>query len=322
MPFCPECGTSNESDTRFCANCGHQLSQPDTPPTKSAAAASPTPPPPASTLAPPPPLKPAPAKKAGGTNWLWPAAAAVLLIGLIVTGVLFFNKSGQLNESQAKVASLESDISGLETDITGLEADVAARMSEIAALEQELTAEETRAAGLETELASEKTKLATTEAQLSDARGDITALEAAAVTAQARITTIEADLATSSARVSTLETDLAKANTDLDALIANYNKVIAPRHFNSLSELTTWLAADDTDTRYSTLGAADIAFILQVRALRDGFLLPVGIDWDADYIYTRNTSVIGDTIYLVGARTDQVIKGAIFSNPPMSQPLP
>ncbi len=308
MQFCSQCGSPNQEGVKFCANCGASLAQ----------AASPA----ARPSEPPPPSKPAPAKKAGGAVWLWPVVAAVLLIGLIVTGVLFFNKSGALNDSQARVAELENDV-------IGLEADVSARVNEINTLEQELAAEEARAAGLETELAAEKASLAATQAELATAKGNITQLEAAAVTAQARITSIEADLSASKTRASTLESDLSKANADLATmtnnfsnLTANYNKVIAPRYFNSLTELQTWLAADDTNTRYSTLSFRDMAVILEIRAMRDGLLLSAATDWDAGNIYSWNTTIIGNTIYAVQASTDLVITGPTLINTPVNPPLP
>ena len=125
------------------------------------------------------------------------------------------------------------------------------------------------------------------------------------------------------AEISRLNAELAKAKADANATLVELTKIKNPRHFYTIEELRAWLEQDDTNTNpnYETLGLADKAFILQVKALRDGYLLPAAIDADSDHIYSWNIAVVGAGIYVVTADTDEVLFLANFGAPP-AQPIP
>jgi hypothetical protein len=59
-----------------------------------------------------------------------------------------------------------------------------------------------------------------------------------------------------------LATLRAESESEIAELKADIEKLIVPRHFASLEELTAWLSQDDTDTNptYATLGLAEQAF--------------------------------------------------------------
>lgn len=125
--------------------------------------------------------------------------------------------------------------------------------------------------------------------------------------------------------------DLAKANDDLSDLtktneeqMAELNKIKDPRHFYTIEELRAWLQRDDTNTNpaYASLSLAEKAFVLQVKALRDGYLLPAAIDADPQHIYSWNVAVIGASIYVVTASNDETMFLANFEIPPTQHPLP
>ena len=118
---------------------------------------------------------------------------------------------------------------------------------------------------------------------------------------------------------------------DLNSKIADQQAVIdkieAPRHFNSLDELNTWLQQAAVYTKYAALRPIERAYILQVLALRDGYLLPAGFDVSGTTFYSFNTAYINGTIYNVSPSTNVVSNfnadgSALVVSPLSSQPLP
>lgn len=173
-------------------------------------------------------------------------------------------------------------------------------------------------------IAALKTDVSRLEVQLA-------AETASAAALQVNLTKTESDLTAANAAVTATQANLDKASSDLAAAVlsntaqaASLKKVQDPRHFDTVSELTGWLAKDDTNTNpaYASLSSYSKAFILQVRALRDGYLLPACLDWDASYIYTWNAAVVGGNVYSIDPTTDVLTKGPAFSGAPPSHPLP
>ena len=123
-------------------------------------------------------------------------------------------------------------------------------------------------------------------------------------------------------------------NAEIASQQTKIDKVIAPRHFNSLDELNTWLQKAAVNTKYAALRPIERAYILQVLALRDGYLLPAGFELDGATYISFNTAYIDGTpygtLYMVSPTnntvTNFVPKGA--SDTPLqvnrisSQPLP
>jgi hypothetical protein len=66
--------------------------------------------------------------------------------------------------------------------------------------------------------------------------------------------------------------------------------------------LEVWLAQDYTDIEYSDASPFEIVYVLQARALIDGYLLPAHFeDPDFDYVvdFIGNLAYIGDELYYV-----------------------
>ncbi len=149
------------------------------------------------------------------------------------------------------------------------------------------------------ELQSVKAEL---ESAQSEAKATQAKVEVELKTAQTKVETAQADLALSNKAASSLQTDLQKSKDDIQAqqkinvaLSAELAKVKYPRHFQTLGELTDWLRADDTDTnaKYASETVTNRAFILQVRAVMDGYLLPA-ILYDRDTVnYVGNRRLSG-----------------------------
>ncbi len=161
-------------------------------------------------------------------------------------------------------------------------------------------------------------KLGEAEAEIVSLEGNVASLEGNVATLEGNVSTLETDLAELEATVSTLEADLETTNGEIEdlqadlstqqninsSLSAELKKVKDPRHFASLTELVDWLHKDDTDTKYKDEEWINLSFILQVRALRDGYLLPVSFYEEGGRAYAINRAVIEDNIYSVWANTD------------------
>ncbi len=275
----------------YCNQCGNQLKEGEqfcgacgARQGQRQAAVPPTPP--------PPPSNPAyvnqypPQKSSGSGTWKM-IVMGVLAVALIAVGVLYGIEISNLNKAKANIATLENNVSTLQT---------------------QLAAEQAHAASLQSELTA-------TISDLNAAEDDIEQLES--------------DIAESELRISSLQSELAQAYTEIagltdanTALTEELNVIKDPRHFDSLQELETWLENDDTDTAYSSLSAQAKAYVLQVKALRDGFILSACIDWDSNFIYSWNVAIVGDAIYSINAATDAISAGPSLADALPLHPLP
>lgn len=123
------------------------------------------------------------------------------------------------------------------------------------------------------------------------------------------------------AEIEKLKADVAAQRTINASLTDDLKKLSSPRHFQTLTELNDWLRKDNTDIEYAFESYGNQAFILQIRALRDGYLLPVYAYTDASSVYFGNTAFIDGEIYNVYAEDDYIEfydYGTILA----SQPLP
>ncbi|MCL0056462.1 hypothetical protein M1O20_06040 [Dehalococcoidia bacterium] len=226
-------------------------------------------------------------------KWIAIPVIAVLAVAVVVVGLFLWQQTSKLGEAESEIVALEGNITTLEGNISTLE----------------------------TELAESKATVSTLEADLRTANSEIVALEGDVATLEGNISTLETELAESEARVSILEADLVTANAKIEDLQAdlstqrNINLALSeelktvtyPRHFESLAELVDWLQEDDTDTRYAGEPLLQQAFILQVRALRDGYLLPVSLYVEDELLWVSNSAVIGDSMYIVSPTDDSVV---------------
>ncbi len=237
-------------------------------------------------------------------KWKSISITSVLVVGLAASLFLYFQKSSSLKDAESEIVSLEGNVSTLEGNVSTLESTVSTLETDLAAAEAEVTR-------LDGELTTAETQVATLQTDLSTAEAQVATLQTNLSAAEAKVFILQADLASAEAQVSTLQADLASAEAQVSSLSAELAIVQAPRHFTSLQELNNWLVQDDTDTAYTNSTDFQLAFILQVRALRDGYLLPVNMeDYDEDYNIDigGNIAYIGDTGYLIFAADDFVIE--------------
>jgi len=280
-----------------------------------------------------------PARTSGSNqNPIFYAITAVLAIALIALGIFYGQGMGKLNKANTQITTLEANVTTLQTQLDAekataadLQTKLTAANSQVTSLTADLATANAKVTSLTADLATANAKVTSLTADLATANAKVTSLTADLATANANVTSLTASLATANAKVTTTQASLDKANSDLAAaLVANATQAATlrtvqdPRHFNSLTELTNFLAQDDTNTNpaYSALQPSGKAYVLQIKALRAGFLLPAQIDWDATNIYSENIAVIGSGIYEVFASSDTVYYGTSFSYTPPLHPLP
>ena len=138
--------------------------------------------------------------------------------------------------TNSDLTEANSTIDDYVIEVDGLEQDIANLNDDLDDMTDERDTLQTEKADLETEL--------------DDANSEISSLESSLST-----------------KTSELNSEKARAN----ALQSELNTVMYPRHFNSVQELRDWLEQDDTDTMDES--PAELACILQVRALQDGYIL-------------------------------------------------
>lgn len=267
----------------------------------------------------------------------------VLIAGLGYGGWLFLQQTDQLDQTRVT-------LNGLNNDLLSLQEQLVTGQANAASIQGQLVNERAKISSLEAELSNARnlqnasaSQNATLKADIESSKAKIAALESELSAAQALISGTQAEITAQinrlNAEVSKLNNDLAKANTALDkanteiTALKTLNatqrteltKVKDPRHFYSVEELNSWLQLDDTNVNpaFASLGLADKAFILQVRALRDGYLLPAAVDADSQFIYSWNVAIIGANIYVITAGTDGVtMLDTVFQVPPAQRPLP
>jgi len=135
---------------------------------------------------------------------------------------------------------------------------------------------------------------------LGQLQSELMETKAELVVAENRITALQSYLAIRGSELLSKKQELEKTQQELQAA--------RPRHFNSLEELKTWLARDDTDQMVyakDEFNCINFALTLEDRALADGYILstevlPVAAHW-------VNIAVIGDRIYLIEPQDDSVI---------------
>jgi predicted nucleic acid-binding Zn-ribbon protein len=273
-------------------------------------------------------------------NKIWTLVVVIVLLvgGVAAFGVLYWQKSGNLKEAESQIVTMGLNISTLQTNLTNAQAEVSRLQTELTAaqadvtrLEGELAAANTQVSTLQTSLVAAQAEASRLGGELTTTRAQVSTLQTDLTAAQSNVTRLEGELAAANTQVSTLQSQLTLAQTELATSEAQISEltdelelVKDPRHFKSLTELRNWLEEDDTDEEYEDASPYEIVYILQVRALRDGYLLPAhfeDLDLDGTVDYAGNLAYIGEEIYYVWPYDDSNYLWAYVSSIP-SHPLP
>ncbi len=224
-------------------------------------------------------------------KWIAIPVIAVLAVGIIVGGYFLWQQTDKLGEAESEIVTLEGSVSILEGNVSTLEGNVSTLEGNVSTLEGNVSTLEGNVSTLGTDLAE----------------------------SEATVSTLEADLGTANSRISGLQADVSTQQTINSSLSTELKKVKDPRHFASITELVDWLDEDDTDTKYAGKSGAQLAFILQVRALRNGYLLSALVFEDGEG--GANLAVIEDEYWAVNPEDDDTEFGW-YMDPLPSHPQP
>jgi uncharacterized protein YoxC len=180
----------------------------------------------------------------------------------------------------------------------------------------------TQLSGTKTKLKDSEQQVASLQGQVSGIQGNVSSLNTKlADQEKASAKSLQDSVAAAAAREVALKKDVDSKQATIAAQAAELKTMKYPRHFSSLIELTNWLQKDDANTRYAGLGGPQLAFILQIRASRDGYLLPVRLPLAGSLEYITNMAVIGDVVYSIRGTDDFVERWGIVSPAPPSYPI-
>jgi septal ring factor EnvC (AmiA/AmiB activator) len=272
----------------------------------------------------------------GSSKGIFLVVAAFLAVAAIALGVFAFMQTGKLNEARNSINSLEANVTNLEGNVASLQGQLTTEKANVTELTGDLSAATANVTRLTSDLSSANVNVAKLTSDLTAEKANVTKLTADLSAANAKVTSTQAsldkanaDLTKATADLATVNANLAKANADLTAakatnatLTTDLNKIKAPRHFTSLDELNAWLAKDDTNfnPKYASYDALQRAYVLQIKAARDGFIISTMVDTDGTRILVVNEAIAGSTLYVVSAVLDIALPG-IPNLPTPSIPL-
>ena len=195
-----------------------------------------------------------------------------------------------------------------------------AMATDLSKAQQELQSVKAELATAQKENSELTSRLGETKTEPAPAQPDVEAIRNELQSTKAELETAKISLAESIKNISSIRTDLQKANDDIKtqqqvsaALSEQLKKVKYARHFESLEELTEWVQKDDTDTAYPDASDMELAYVLQVRAAGDGYILPIYMQFMGEEVRVLyNLAVIGEYIYSVGA-TDDLVGPYLFA---------
>ena len=262
-----------------------------------------------------------PVKKSGGSPVMM-IISGVLVVALIAVAVMWVMTNG-------KLTTANNDIKGLEANVSTLTTQLNTEKATVSDLTTKLATETAKVTSLTADLATANASVTKLTGDLSTANASVIKLTADLASSAAKVSSLTADLSTANAKVTSTQAsldlanaNLAVANTTIASQTASLTKMKSPRFFNTTSELTTWLAQDDTNTNpaYAAYNGTTKSYILQIKALRDGYIIAAFCDWDNSYIYYGNTTMAGGVMVAISTTTDGIVFGPSWSVP--VQPLP
>ncbi|MBN1644407.1 MAG: hypothetical protein JW856_06285, partial [Dehalococcoidales bacterium] len=222
-------------------------------------------------------------------------------VGLVVVVVLLVINMGNLSKANTEIADQKDTIAGLQTDLSSSQA---------------------QASNLQTQLTVSEAEVADLEVNVASLEDDVASLEDNVADLTAQNTKLDSDLRSANSQISSLQSSLTAAQNTNTTLTTELKKIKYPKNFTTAAELTDWLVQDNTNTAYATANPIQKCFILQVRALQSGYLLPAYVLVDATSYLAINFAMIGESMYLVDPDNDDVILYAMGFPIMTTYPIP
>jgi hypothetical protein len=161
-------------------------------------------------------------------------------------------------------------------------------------------------------LGNKNSKLTDTETQVKSLQSQVSSLETTKSSlqtqlsqAQTKNTSLQSELDTTKQQTSEQIEQLSKGLSDAQKTIASQADSIKtmkyPRNFSTIDELTNWLQKNNPVTwnpnTLTPIQRAEMAFALEVKAARDGYLMPVILPLYGNLDYLTNRTIVGDVTY-------------------------
>ena len=180
------------------------------------------------------------------------------------------------------------------------------------------------------DLKDSQQQVASLQSQASSLQGNLSSAQSqltAATAAQAKAASDQAAAKTASdAQISALQKDISSKQSTIDSQAAQIKTMRYPRNFSTIDELTNWLQKNNPVTWDSlTLTAAQrvqMTFALEIKAARDGYLMPAVLPMFGNLDWMTNRTVVGDIIYEVRAWDSFVQIGGRVTPAVPSYPIP
>ncbi len=193
---------------------------------------------------------------------------------------------------------------------------IAVMASQKSATDKKLNDSQQQAASLQAQVSSLQTNLKTTQDQLSAAQTKIGSLQ----------TDLTTTTATANAKIDALNKDVSSKQSTIDSQAAQIKTMRYPRNFSTIDELTNWLQKNNIVTwdplTLTAVQRVQMAFALEIKASRDGYLLPVVLPMFGNLDYMTNRAVVGDTVYEVRAWDSFAQVGGRVTPAVPSYPIP
>ena len=163
------------------------------------------------------------------------------------------------------------------------------------------------------------------QTELESLRAEIDLLSADNEQLATELANAQNDLYEANDRITILESEISDKNTLFEeqqttntALTEELNKIKNPKLFSSQSELADWLFKDKTDTIAADYDPLHQAYVLQIAALRDGYILPADVDITDGDLLISNSAIIQDEFLWVYAWDDDIVFATYIDPIPMS----
>ena len=134
---------------------------------------------------------------------------------------------------------------------------------------------------------------ADTSTQLATANSQVASLQSQLATANAQVALLQSQLDTVNAQVTSLQSQLNTANAQIASLESQLDSVQSARHFNTKSELTSWL--NSLPSSLKNWNSLANALDRQQQAADDGYIYSVYFNGD----YWGEEAIAGNTLYWI-----------------------
>jgi hypothetical protein len=175
------------------------------------------------------------------------------------------------------------------------------------------------------QLSKANARVDSTEKQVASLQTSLSAAETRGTSLQKDLDAANKQIQTLSGSGSSLQQTVAQQASQIKALDEQIKTMRYPRNFATPEELSTWLMKDNTNSLYpnpTAVQRALMAFILQLHAARDGFILSVNLPQGGNLDLISNRAVVSDVIYEVRAWDDFAQRWGVIAPAMPGYPIP